>query len=172
MTWSFRIAVVLAIASPCIDLTAAETKDPSRLTVQRIFGAHEFESDHVSVAGWKAKTATRHSSRQPIRRGAEISFAMIPKPPQPTYSCTPSSSCRPAHGPLGLDDYSFSADRSRLLIFTNAQRVWRTNTRGDYWVLDRTSHELNKLGGDAPPASLMHAKFSPDGSRVAFMSIQ
>ena len=74
-----------------------------------------------------------------------------------------------AHGPLGLDDYSFSADRSRLLIFTNSKRVWRTNTRGDYWVLDRTSHELYKLGGDAPPASLMHAKFSPDGSRVAFV---
>ena len=28
--------------------------------------------------------------------------------------------------PLSVDDYAFSADRSRLLIFTNSQRVWRT----------------------------------------------
>ena len=71
--------------------------------------------------------------------------------------------------PSAIDDYAFSADRSRLLIFTNSQRVWRTNTRGDYWVLDRSSHELHKLGGDAPPASLMHAKFAPDGLRVAYV---
>ncbi len=66
--------------------------------------------------------------------------------------------------PLAIDGYAFSHDLARLLIFTNSKRVWRSNTRGDYWVLDRTSHELRKLGGDAPPASLMHAKFAPDGS--------
>ena len=95
---------------------------------------------------------------------------MIPRPPRPRSWSAPSFSCRPARTrPLGIDDYEFSHDRSRLLIYTNSQRVWRTNTRGDYWVLDRTSHELHKLGGDAPPASLMHAKFSPDGSRVAYV---
>jgi dipeptidyl-peptidase-4 len=74
-----------------------------------------------------------------------------------------------AHAPLSIDDYALSRDRSRLLIYTNSQKVWRTNARGDYWVLDRASRELHKLGGDAPPASLMHAKFSPDGSNVAYV---
>jgi dipeptidyl-peptidase-4 len=74
-----------------------------------------------------------------------------------------------AHAPLGIEGYEFSDDRSRLLLYANSQRVWRTNARGDYWVLDRTSHELSKLGGDAPTASLMHAKFSPDGLRVAYV---
>ena len=54
------------------------------------------------------------------------------------------------------------AIESRLLVFTNSKRVWRTNSRGDYWVLDRAARELRKLGGDAPPASLMHAKFVPE----------
>ena len=43
------------------------------------------------------------------------------------------------------------------------------NTRGDYWVLDRASRELQKLGGDAPASSLMHAKLSPDGHAVAYV---
>ena len=36
-------------------------------------------------------------------------------------------------------------------------------------MLDRTSHELRKLGGDAPASTLMSAKFSPDGRRVAYV---
>ena len=44
--------------------------------------------------------------------------------------------------PLEIDDYHWSDDGSKLLIFTNSQRVWRRNTRGDYWVLDMTSSDL------------------------------
>ena len=71
--------------------------------------------------------------------------------------------------PLSVEDYAFSSDRSRLLIFTNSKRVWRTNTRGDYWVLDRAGRELRKLGGSAPASSLMHAKFAPSGLEVAYV---
>ena len=38
--------------------------------------------------------------------------------------------------PLDIDDYAWSADGKRLLLFTNTVKVWRQNTRGDYWVLD------------------------------------
>lgn len=71
--------------------------------------------------------------------------------------------------PLVIDDYRWSADSKRLLIFTNAKKVWRLSTRGDYWALDRTTKKLRKLGGDAPASSLMFAKFSPDGGRVAYV---
>lgn len=71
--------------------------------------------------------------------------------------------------PLSVDDYSWSTDRSKVLIYTNSKKVWRTNARGDYWVLDRTSHELFQLGGNAPASSLMFAKFSPDGTHVAYV---
>jgi dipeptidyl-peptidase-4 len=69
---------------------------------------------------------------------------------------------------LEIDDYDWSADGKRLLIFTNTKKVWRQNTRGDYWVLDVAAERLKKLGGDAPESSLMFAKFSPDNSRVAY----
>jgi dipeptidyl-peptidase-4 len=70
---------------------------------------------------------------------------------------------------LAIEDYAWSADMNRLLIFTNSTRVWRANTRGDYWVLDRKSGALRKLGDGGTPSSLMFAKFSPDGSKVAYV---
>jgi dipeptidyl-peptidase 4 len=72
--------------------------------------------------------------------------------------------------PLAIDDYAWSADGTKLLVFTNTRKVWRQNTRGDYWVLDLQSGALRKLGGSAAPeSSLMYAKFSPLGDRVAYV---
>ena len=69
-----------------------------------------------------------------------------------------------------MEGYQWSADGKRLLIFTNAQRVWRQDTRGDYWVIDVAGGPPRKLGGAcAAPSSLMFAKFSPDGGRIAYV---
>ncbi len=73
------------------------------------------------------------------------------------------------NAPLQVADYAWSADASKLLVFTNTQKVWRQNTRGDYWVLDRKSSALTKLGPPESDADLMYAKFSPQGDRVAFV---
>ncbi len=72
-------------------------------------------------------------------------------------------------GPLEIADLDWSRDTQRVLVFTNTRRVWRTNSRGDYWVLDRASGSLKKLGGEAPEASLMYATFNPDATQVAYV---
>src|SRR5688572_23095847 len=74
------------------------------------------------------------------------------------------------NNPLDIDLFSIAPDGKKLLIYTNAQRVWRINTRGDYWILDLSSNQLRKLGKGQPSASLMFAKISPDGSSVAYVS--
>ncbi len=74
-----------------------------------------------------------------------------------------------AEKPLTIEDYRWSKDANRLLVYTASQKVWRTNSRGDYWVLDRATGALKKLGGEAPASSLSFAKFSPDGTRVAYV---
>ena len=70
---------------------------------------------------------------------------------------------------LDIEELSWSKDGQRVLIFTNTRRVWRTNSRGDYWLLDRRTNALKKVGGDAPEASLMYAAFSPDATRIAYV---
>ena len=72
--------------------------------------------------------------------------------------------------PLPIQGFSFSDDEKKLLIFTNSKKVWRQNTRGDYWVLDLAAHTLKQLGKDRPASSLMFAKVSPDGTKAAYTS--
>lgn len=64
----------------------------------------------------------------------------------------------------------WSDDNSKVLVFTNTRKVWRYHTRGDYWVLDLKTGRFRQLGKDLPEASLMFAKFSPDGTRAAYVS--
>lgn len=71
--------------------------------------------------------------------------------------------------PLVIQGYDWSTDKTKLLIFTNSKRVWRQNTRGDYWVYDIKNHGLHKLGGNAKPSTLMFAEFSPNGNQVAYV---
>jgi dipeptidyl-peptidase-4 len=71
--------------------------------------------------------------------------------------------------PLTLDSWTFSEDMTQLLIFTNSKRVWRHNTRGDYWLFDKLTYKLRKLGGNAAPSTLMFAKLSPNGRNVAYV---
>jgi dipeptidyl-peptidase-4 len=61
-------------------------------------------------------------------------------------------------------------DNTKILLYTNAEKVWRYKTRGDYWVYDITSKKLHQLGKNLPAQSLMFAKFSPDGKQVAYVS--
>lgn len=72
--------------------------------------------------------------------------------------------------PLSFDIYNFSADNSKLLIYTNTAKVWRYNTRGDYWLLDIPSNKLIQLGKGRPSQSLMFAKLSPDNKKAAYVS--
>lgn len=75
-----------------------------------------------------------------------------------------------ASKPLSFNIYSHSPDYKRWLIFTNTARVWRYNTRGDYWVYDGNTKKLFQLGKSLPAQSLMFAKISPDGTKAAYVS--
>ena len=75
-----------------------------------------------------------------------------------------------ASEPLSIYYFSFSNDGQKALLFTNTQKVWRLETKGDYWIMDIQKGELKQLGKTLPAASLMFAKFSPDGKSVAYVS--
>jgi dipeptidyl-peptidase 4 len=71
---------------------------------------------------------------------------------------------------LSIESFSFSKDEKKILLFTNSKKVWRLNTRGDFWVYDLSSQKLQQMGKSKPVSSLMFAKFSPDGNKVAYVS--
>ena len=72
--------------------------------------------------------------------------------------------------PLSITDFAFSADGQKVLIYTNTKSVWRLQTQGDYWVYELATGKLSQVGEELPESSLRFAKFSPDASKVAFVS--
>lgn len=75
-----------------------------------------------------------------------------------------------AAAPLSVRNFFFSPDNRQVMIYTNTQKVWRYDTRGDYWLLDLNSKQFKQLGKGRAASSLMFAKFSPDGKKVAYVS--
>ena len=71
--------------------------------------------------------------------------------------------------PISVRSFTFSEDNNQVLIYTNTRRVWRMDTRGDYWVLNIQNGKLQQIGQARPEATLMFAKFSPDGTRVPYV---
>lgn len=75
-----------------------------------------------------------------------------------------------ASAALKVRNFFFSEDGSKALIYTNSKKVWRYDTKGDYWLLDINSNKLTQIGKTLPASSLMFAKFSPDAAKVAYVS--
>ena len=72
-------------------------------------------------------------------------------------------------GNINIESFSFSKNKNKVLLFTNSKKVWRYNTRGDYWIYDFEKKEIKKLGDGFDESSLMFAKFSPDDAHVAYV---
>ncbi len=140
----------------------------SELTLERIFAGREFQVADVD-ARWLDAGAAYCVSEATFGGGVELVRYDVATGQRtvvvPAELLVPPGSTRALH----VDDYTWSPDQSLVLIFTNGQRVWRQNTRGEYWLLDRASRELRQLGGAAPPASLMFASFSPTARHVAYV---
>ncbi len=71
---------------------------------------------------------------------------------------------------IKIEAFSFSQSKNKVLLFTESVKVWRYNTRGDYWVYDFNKNEMQKLGREMSSSSLMFAKFSPNENFVAYVS--
>lgn len=81
----------------------------------------------------------------------------------------PGSALQNGGKSISVESFTISDDGSKVLIFTNSSRVWRSNTKGDYWVYDLASEDLKQLGNKFESSSLMFAKFSADNEFVAYV---
>lgn len=158
----------LLLVAPIFAQQAARQSEPTLLTLDTIFsygakslGWHQWQADgsgylmlEPSASGKGALDLVRYDAAS----GARTILVSA-------QSLTPPG----AQSPLVIEEFTLSADNKRLLVFTNSERVWRSNTRGDYWVYDLDGKKLKKLGDFAKPSSLMFAKFSPDATRVGYV---
>lgn len=102
--------------------------------------------------------------------GGEIVTITLPKNERKTIISRQLLTPANASNPLPVRSFQLSDDGSKALIYTNTKRVWRQDSRGDYWVADIANNKLTQIGKGKPASSLMFAKFSPDASKVAYVS--
>lgn len=150
---------------------AAPAQDASLLTLERIFNSDDFSPKGVGGLRWmKSGDAFSKIERSTTVQGGQELVSYDAATNARTVLIAPDKLTPKGEAkPLPLHGYEWSADNTKMLIYTNSKKVWRLNTRGDYWVLDIASGNLRKLGGDAKPSTLMFAKFSPDGTRVGYV---
>ncbi len=153
-------------------LLAAQEKaaDPI-LTLDRIFNSREFAAERFGPARWmtdgESYTTLEPSAETKGGRDLVLYRAASGK----RGVLVPAAKLIPAGAsePLSIENYDWSPDGKVLIVFTNSKRVWRQNTRGDFWTYDLASGRLHQLGAGFEPSTLMFAKLSPDGRLAAYV---
>ena len=160
--------VCLLVAADKDPTIGALEIDRSELTLERIFDSGEFQPQDKSIR-WSASGGSYEVLEDTRDGGQELAEYTVSTGERKVLVAAPLLIPPGADQPLNVEDWQWSPDRSMLLLFTDGQRVWREKTRGNYWLLDRTSRKLRKLGGDVHTPSLMFAKFSPTSRHVAYV---
>jgi dipeptidyl-peptidase-4 len=156
--------------------------DKSQLTLKQIYQDNEFSSDSIGQIRWlkdgSGYTALEKSiATTTDKDGKENSIGqdiVVYDPETLARKVLINASQLIPKGskkPLEINNYIWSEDRQKLLIYTNSKKVWRSNSRGDYWLLDLNTNSFQQLGGKkVAESSLMFAKFSPDASKIAYVA--
>ena len=137
----YLLCIVLSLFS--VAFSEENKKNSGPLSVDRIFKNKEFSSKGFS-ARWSDDGSEYLYLKEPEggQKGKDVrSFNVLTN--KESILVKAASLIPPNNNnPLIVEGYAFSNDGAYLLIYTNSKRVWRRNTRGDYWVLDRGSGEL------------------------------
>ncbi len=165
------LAITLSLLVAPVEVTAQET-DGASVTLDRIYDSADFRGDFFGQARW-LEDGIFYTTLEPSEAAAGGRDIVRYETESAVRAIMVSASFlfpEGAQEPLAIHGYEWSPDGARLLVYTNSKRVWRQNTRGDYWVLDLENFDLRQLGVDRPESSLMFAKFDPAGERVAYVS--
>ena len=161
----FFSSIIILFAIPL------RAQNANELSVERIYSTSDFAQEPFGPARW-LKDGSGYTTLSPSESISGAFDILFHNPASGESRIIVSATTLVPNGeskPISIDNYSWSPDGSKAVLFTNTRRVWRQNTRGDYWILDLESGTLKQLGGDADESTLMFAKISPDGKKVGFV---
>lgn len=166
-----KVLVTIGLLFLMTSISQAQDED-GFLTIDRIYKNYEFFGDYFGSVQWveneSAYTMLERSSEVP--GGLNIVQYDIKTGDKEPIVAADELIPEDKEKPIRIEKYEWSPDQTKLLLFTNSKRVWRYNTKGDYWIFDLQTRSLSQLGKDLPESSLMFTKFAPEGKRVAYVS--
>lgn len=151
------------------NVIAQDALDSRMLSLDRIYNSREFSQQSERTIQWiengDAFITIEKSTNSP--NADELIYYKSAS--QERTSFVPAEALKVNGKPLSIESFTLSSDESKILIFTNSSRVWRSNTKGDYWVYDLTTKKLKQLGKSLESSSLMFAKFSFNNNFVSYV---
>lgn len=154
------------------NLFAQVQKDKSKISLERIYKTRDFSKEWFGPYKWfeNGDYYTKLEASSNIKHGVDIVKYSSKTGDKQVIINAINLIPKGDSIPLRIENYTWSHDLSKLLIFTNGKKVWRSNTRGDYWIFDTDKKTLRRLGKNLPRSSLMFAKFSHDDKNIAYVS--
>ena len=162
---------ILALIWNSAPASAQDKTDESLLTLERIFAGREFAPERFGPARWMrdGDTYTTVEPSAETQGGRDLVLYRAETGRREVLVSAAKLVPPGASAPLAIDNYAWSPDGKVLIVMTNSRRVWRQNTRGDFWTYDMATGNLRKLGRGFEPSTLMFAKLSPDGRLAAYV---
>ena len=141
------------------------------LTIDRIFNSNEFQQERMAPIQW-INNGEAYITLEPAADGNGQDMVVYHTASQQRAIFVSHKQLIPSGSRTAIliESFSLSSDETKILIFNESKRVWRSNTKGDFWVFDLDNEKLTKLGKGLPESSLMFAKFSADNKKVAYVS--
>ena len=162
-----KLIVAAAISIFCSNLCTAQKS----LDLEDVLSGKLIRTKGVGAMNWM-KDGERYSRLEPNKEEGGMDVVAYRAKDNAREVIIPSAmfTDKSTGKKIAMGRISWSDDNDKVLIYNNTQRVWRYDTRGDYWVLSLHDGNLRQLGKGLPESSMMFAKFSPDGTRVAYVS--
>jgi len=163
MNTRHRAAIAVALVLSAIRTPAYAQQD---LTLERIFSTSDFRVQSLPAVKWM-RDGQRYAFV--VAEGGRTDLVAEDARTGQRTRLVDGARLVPAGAtaPIQIEDYAWSTDESKLLIYTNSQPVWRQNTKGQYYVYDLASGRLSPAS--TRPGWQQFAKLSPDGTRVGFV---
>lgn len=136
------------------------------LTVHRIWGAYDFAGDPMPDIAWLPDGESFITAR-PSPDGGDDLVRVEAATGRTTLLARAGALLDDKLHRIEVEGITLSADGTKALIYHDAQRVWRLNTKGVYSVVDFSANTIEPLSH--VPGLQMFATFSPDGEQVAFV---
>ncbi len=160
------VITVIGIAAPAAAAAATAAAQVPELTLERIYASRDYTPKQVEVQ-WMGD-GRHYTELEPVAEGRADLYRVDARSGEREL-LVKGSDLVPGPGaePILIEDYTFSADESKLLIFSDVERIWRHSERGTYWVWDLEEQRLTPVS--RKPGLQLYAKLSPNAERVAFV---
>ena len=148
--------------------TDAQSIGDPFLTIDRIYDTGEFRQEGMKPIKWIDGGNSYVIIEKGIRGNELIRYNSATQEKDVFISATELKDPN-TQSVITIEDFSLSSNESKVLIFTNSSRVWRSNTKGDYWVYDLDTKRLTQIGKEFESSNILFAKFSEDNSAIAYV---